>query len=148
MAAAANIILADGTTPTAVNHTFFPLGPDPKDSTVFWFEDQSQATPIGFWRISVQVIRPGAAKSGDNSGSRTIRIKLGVHTPVLETIGNASLNGISPAPTLAYVPRAFVEFVIPERSSAYDRRNLRQLMANLLFHSSLDNVINNLQPVY
>jgi len=148
MPQAANMVIADGTQPTAVNHTFVPLGPDPKDTTIFWFEDQSQATPIGYWKLSIQMLRPGAAKSGESSQNRTVRIKLGVHQPILETVSNSTVSGIVPAPTLAYVPRAFLEFVIPERASVADRRNLRMMTLNLLGHTSIDAVVNNLQMVY
>jgi len=148
MPQAANIILADGTLPTAVNHTFVPLGPDTKDSTIFWFEDQSQATPLGYWKTSVQLIRPGNPKSGESAANRTIRVKIGMHTPILETVSNSTVSGVAPAPVLSYVPRSFVEFVIPERATLADRRNLRQLTANMMYNSYMDNVILNLQGIY
>jgi len=127
--AAANIVLADAQA-TPVNHTFVPLGPD-RDG-VFWFEDQSAVSAIGYWRISMQLKRPAVAKAGQNSSQRTFRAVLGVHEPLLETVSNNTVSGIAPAPTVAYTPRCFVEYVLPERASLQDRKTLRKMVANLL----------------
>ena len=75
--AASNIVLADAQG-TPVNHTFVPLGPD-KDG-VFWFEDQSQASPIGYWRISYQLKRPAVGQAGQ-AANRTYRAVIGLHEP-------------------------------------------------------------------
>lgn len=126
--AAVNIVLADALA-TPVNHTFVPLGPD-KDG-VFWFEDQSQAAPVGFWRISYQLKRPQVARAGESSKERTYRAVIGLHEPVLEVVSNNTVNGIAPAPTVSYVPRTFHEHVLPERSSLQNRKDLRKMSYNL-----------------
>jgi len=128
MALAANIVLADAQA-TPVNHTFIPLGPD--KNGVFWFEDQSQATPIGFWKISMESKRPGPASQGESSSKRLIRVKVALHQPVLEVTTNATVSGIAPAPVVSYIPRSFTEYLIPERASLVDRQNSRKMMANL-----------------
>lgn len=125
---ATNIVLADAQA-TPVNHTFVPVG---KIGDVFWFEDQSQANAIGYWKISVQSTRPPAPTSGSSSKDRTFRVKLGLHEPVLETLSNSTVSGIIPAPTVSYVPRSFHEFVMPERASLQNRKDLRKMAALLL----------------
>jgi len=132
--AASNIVLADAQA-TPVNHTFVPIGPDA--SKVFWFEDQSQATPNGFWKISAELKRPPIAQAGQSSAGRTYRCKIGLHEPVLETLGTNTVSGIPPAPTVAYVPRVFIEFVVPERSVLQNRKDLRKMAANLLAESQM-----------
>jgi len=129
MLAASNIVLADAQA-TPVNHTFVPLGPD-RDG-VFWFEDQSQASAIGYWRISYQLKRPPVAKAGQNSSQRSFRVSVGLHEPVLETVSNNTVSGIAPAPTVAYTSRCFIEFVYPERASLTDRKSMRKMAQNLL----------------
>jgi hypothetical protein len=127
--AASNIVLADAAG-TPVNHTFVPLGPDKEG--VFWFEDSSAASPIGFWRISYAIKRPPpATTSGTTSTNRTYRVNVGLHEPVLENVTNGTVSGIAPAPTVSYVPRCFVEHVVPERSALLDRKNLRKMGWNL-----------------
>lgn len=126
--AAVNIVLADAQG-TPVNHTFVPLGPD--SDGIFWFEDQSQASPIGYWRISYQLKRPPTASPGQSSANRTYRAVIGLHEPVLENTTNNTVSGIAPAPTISYTPRVFTEFVMPERCALLDRKNLRKMMWNL-----------------
>lgn len=145
MSAAVNIVLADALA-TPVNHTFIPLGKD--DKGVFWFEDQSQASAIGYWRISYEFRRPGPAKVGSSSQNRTIRAVIGLHEPVLETLSNSTVSGIVPAPTLSYTPRCFTEYVMPERSSLQNRKDLRKMNYNLQNEAQLVALIETLVPVY
>lgn len=139
--AAVNIVLADAQA-TPVNHTFIPLGPD-KDG-VFWFEDQSQASPVGFWRISLELKRPPTGQAGQSSANRTFRARIGMHQPVLENVTNATVSGIAPAPTVSYVPRVFLEYVMPERSSLQNRKDLRKMMASLASEAQCVSMVENL----
>lgn len=143
--AASNIVLADALG-TPVNHTFVPLGPD-KDG-VFWFEDQSQAAPVGFWRISYQLKRPTAATAGQSSSQRTYRAVIGLHEPILETVSNNTVSGIAPAPTISYIPRCFTEYVMPERSSLQNRKDLRKMNANLQAEAQLIALVETLVTPY
>jgi hypothetical protein len=143
--AAVNIVLADAQG-TPVNHTFVPLGPD-KDG-VFWFEDQSQASPIGFWRISYQLKRPPPGATGQSSSQRTYRAAIGLHEPILENVTNNTVSGIAPAPTIAYSPRGFVEYVMPERTALLDRKNLRKMTWNLQNEAQLIALVENLVTPY
>jgi hypothetical protein len=127
--AASNIVLADAQG-TPVNHTFVPMGPD--KNGLFWFEDSSQASPIGYWRVSFELKRPPIAVAGQNSKDRTYRVKVALHEPVLETLSNSTVSGIQPAPTIAYASRGFVEYVFPERTSLQNRKDLRKMLYNLL----------------
>jgi len=138
---ASNIVLADALA-TPVNHTFVPVGRD--KNGVFSFEDQSQANAIGFWKITVELQRPPAANAQQNSNGRTVRVKIGLHEPILEVTSNATVSGIAPAPTISYTPRSFIEFVMPERASLQDRKNLRKMAASLLADTQVLGVVENL----
>jgi hypothetical protein len=142
---AVNIVLADAAG-TPVNHTFVPLGPD-KDG-IFWFEDQSQASPIGFWRISYQLKRPPAANAGQSSAQRTYRAVIGLHEPLLENVTNNTVSGIAPAPTISYTPRAFTEYVLPERTALIDRKNMRKMNFNLQNEAQLIALVETLVTPY
>jgi hypothetical protein len=121
---ASNIVLADAQG-TPVNHTFVPIGRD--KNGVYWFEDQSVANAIGFWQISVDMRRPPAATAKQSSEGRSIRVQVGLHEPILETVSNDTVSGIAPAPTVSYVPRSFTEYIMPERSSLQNRKDLRKM---------------------
>jgi hypothetical protein len=136
-----NIVLADALA-TPVNHTFIPLGAD--DKGIQWLVDQSQANAVGYWRISLQTTAPLPPKAGESSDGRTFRVRVGLHEPVLETNGDSSMSGILPAPTVAYIPRAFTEYVIPERASLQNRKDLWKMAGNLIDNAQIQAAVEQL----
>jgi len=149
MPSAANIVIADAQG-TPVDHTFVPVGFD--KNGVFWWDDQTvggtNPPAIGFWRISAEFKRPASAKVGDNSSNRVQRITIGLHEPVLETVSNSTVTGIAPAPTVAYIQRAFMEYIIPERASYLDRANLAKMSSLLILKDQIVAMIRDGQFVY
>lgn len=137
----ANIVLADAQG-TPVNHTFKPQGLD-KDGTL-WAVDQSQANAIGYWQISFEFKRPNTPRPGENSSSRTFRVRVGLHEPVLETFGDSSATGILPAPTVAYIPRSFVEFIVPERATLQNRKDIWKMTHLLAINAQVQDMVENL----
>lgn len=138
---ASNIVLADAQA-TPVNHTFVPIGRD--KNGVFWFEDQSQANAVGYWRISAALTRPPAPSGNTSSAGRSYRVRVELHEPVLETVSNSTVSGIAPAPVVSYVPRSFTDFVMPERASLQNRKDLRKMHALLLAESQVTAMIETL----
>ena len=136
-----NIVLADALA-TPVNHTFIPLGAD--DKGIQWLVDQSQPNAVGYWRISLQTTAPLPPKAGESSDGRTFRVRVGLHEPVLETNGDSSMSGILPAPTVAYIPRAFTEYVIPERASLQNRKDLWKMAGNLIDNAQIQAAVEQL----
>jgi len=147
MPQAANIIIADAQA-TPVNHTFIPIGPDPKDPTIFWWEDQSQASPAGYWRMSLQLLRPPAAKAGQAASNRVYRVRVATYEPILEVAVTATYSGIPPAPTVSYITKAFSEFVMPERASSGDRKDIRKMHALLLADTHIIAAVESLQHTH
>lgn len=144
MTAVTSIVLADALA-TPVNHTFIPLGPDSKGT--WWFEDQSQANPVGFWRISLSLTRAGNPAAGASAVERIARVKVGLHEPVLESLSNNSA-GFTPAPTVAYVSRCYTEYVLPERTTLQNRQDLRKMSADLQKNTMVVAMVESLQNVY
>jgi len=145
MAQAANIVLADALA-TPVNHTFIPEAVDANG--VFWFVDQSQSNPVGYWRISIELKRPPAIKPGVSSKDRNYRIRIMLHEPVLETISNSTVSGILPAPVVAFVPKVDMEFVMSERTPLQNRKDLRKMAAALLNDTQVINAVELLQGIW
>lgn len=145
MAQAVNIVLADAQA-APVNHTFIPLGMDA--NRVFWFEDQSQSNAIGYWKLSIYVSRtlPGAAGSQSKS-DRVNRVRIALHEPAMETLGTAD-NGIPPPPTISYITRSASEFILPERNTLQNRKDIRKMTALLLADAQVIAAIEQLITVY
>jgi hypothetical protein len=144
MSAVANIVLADAQA-TPVNHTFVPLGPD--TNGVWWWEDQSATAEIGYNRISAQLVRPGNPAPGASSANRVSRIKISVHTPILETLASNDA-GLTPPPTVAYITRSSYEFISPERNSLENRKTARKYSMNVLNDPQIVAMIELLQNVF
>lgn len=138
---ATNIVLADAQA-TPVNHTYVPMGRD--KNGVFWFEDQSATSAIGYWKISVELGKPPVAIAKQSSEGRSIRVRIGHHQPILETVSNNTVSGIAPAPTVSYVPRSFTEFVLPERATLQNRKDLRKMVAAALADTQIVSVVETL----
>jgi len=141
MAVATNIVLADALA-TPVNHTFLPIGMDPS-SDAFYFVDQSQSNEIGYWRIGVRIKAPSAPKAGESSKNRVRRIQISLEEPILEALSNNSA-GYTPSPTVAYIPRANIEYVLHERCSLQNRKDLRKMSYNLLNDANIVSVVESL----
>lgn len=123
MPAVANITLSDALA-TPVVHTFVPMGPDA--SGVWWWEDQSASNPVGNNRISMSLVRPPPATAGTSSRDRVIKVRIQLYTPKLETVSNSTVSGILPAPVVGYVLSAKTEYVMSERATLQDRKDLRK----------------------
>lgn len=141
MALATNIVLDDAAG-TPVAHTFIPLGRDPNG--VFWFEDQSQVSPVGFWRISVDFKRPPGAAPGQNTTGRQYKAKISLYEPALENVSNSTISGVAPSPQIAYNMAAHTDFRMPERGSLQNRKDLRKMTANLLANAQIISVVEGL----
>lgn len=140
MAAAVNIVLADALA-TPVNHTFVPLGPQKGFDMVF--EDQSQASPVGYWRVGFRMVRPTNNKV---SGAAS-RVRITLMEPVLEAIAPAA-SGLTQPPTVAFVPMVVTEYVISDRSSLQVRKDLRKMNANLQSEAQVIAMVENYIPAY
>lgn len=145
MSAVTAIVLADALGSPA-NHTFTPLGPD--SDGIWWFEDQSQSSPIGYWRISLRLKRTPPAGNGQAAvANRVNRVTLAFHMPSLEALGTSD-SGLTPPPTISYIDRGSVEFVLPERDTLQNRKDLRKMLKNLIDNTQVVDMVESLQNVY
>ncbi len=134
MTTAVNIVLADAQG-TPVNHTFVPVGLD-KEGT-FWYEDRSAINSVGFWRISVKQKAPDYTQT-----TGTYRTEIGLHEPVLETLGT-NAAGLTPPPTVAYVSRYILTSIDPVRSLLQNRKDMAKMFPLLLQKAEILTVLEN-----
>lgn len=128
MPVASTIVLADAQA-TPVNHTFVPMGKDPQG--VYWFEDQSQSSPIGYWKLSIDVRRPLPGAPGAKSGvDRVSRVTWALHEPQLETLSTNDA-GLVPPPTVSYIVRSGGNYILPERGTLQNRKDIRKMSSQL-----------------
>jgi len=149
MPAVAAIVLANGET-SPVNHTFAPLGQDPKTG-FWWFEDQSPrvsaSSTLGYPRIGIRTKREIEVNAGMSARNTVSKIDITIALPQLETLGTSS-SGFTPAPTVAYVDRFKGEFILSSRDALEDRKDALAYGKNILSNAIVADLIHNLSQVY
>jgi hypothetical protein len=106
------------------------------------FEDQSQASPNGYWRIGYKLIRPRNKVAGSPAKIHIILLE-----PVLEAIAPAA-SGLTQPPTVAYVPSVETKYLISDRSSLEVRKHLRKMNWNLQNEAQCIAMVENFVPVF
>lgn len=138
MAAIAALTLADGKTPP-VNHTF---SPDNIDATgVAKYKDRSGGIALGYPTVSLGIRPP-------TKGSRLYRVTVKIATPILEVTSPSTSTGIQPAPTLAYTPLFTGEFVLSERSTLAERKDLLAYVKNMFANAVITSAVHDFESVY
>lgn len=138
MTAIAALTLADGQT-TPANHTFNPVNID--QAGIAKWADRSGGIAIGYPVVSFAMRSP-------SKGSRNYKVTAKVVTPVLEVTSPSTGTGIQPAPTKAYDLLATVEFILPERSTLDQRKDMLAYLKNYLASAVVTAAVNDFESVY
>jgi len=138
MSAIASMTIADGVA-TPVNHTFAPVNIDA--AGVAKWADRSGGIALGYPVITQSIRVP-------NKDSRNYKLVMRVVTPVLEVTSPSTASGIQPAPTKAYDLVGTIEFVLPERSSLAERKNIAAYVKNFLANANVTNALESFESVY
>lgn len=116
------IVLTDAAS-TPVARSYYVLPPQ-KNGILAWI-DRTQAVLKGANRLTLE-----QRESSRATNARKVHWKL--ETPVLEQTSASTSTGIQPAPTLAYTLLATIEFVLPDRSSLQERKDLLAQVRDLI----------------
>lgn len=135
MAQIANIVVNDGAT-TPVAHTFIPVQTAPQ---AIYREGITSLPIVGQGTIQLKGGVPGAALQ---------RVKMTVALPALETATGSNSDGYTAAPKVAYTNTVQLEFLLPSRGTAQQRKDLRVMLSNALLNSQIVDAIDNLNLPY
>lgn len=122
MPAQASIVINDGQS-TPVAHTFVPDGtfPSTDGKNVAVWIDRSPGYKVGFWQIREYHSRP--------NGNGVEKLRFVLERPVLEVMGSAVV-GFNPAPKIAHLPFAAIEYFLPDRASTVELADVAALVQN------------------
>jgi len=138
MSAIATLSLNDGQA-TPVLKTFSPNGT--KEGIASW-SDRSGGIALGYPTITHSLKTP-------TKGSRAYKMTAKVVLPILEQTSASTATGIQPAPTLAYNLLANIEFVLPERCTSAQRKDLLAFVKNFLATTGVVTpAVVDFEPVY
>nr|APG77230.1 hypothetical protein [Hubei levi-like virus 7] len=138
MTAIAALTLKDGQA-TPVNHTFAPVNID-QQGVAKW-ADRVGGIAVGFPTVSFSMRVPTKA-------SRMYRVTAKVTLPVLEQTSASTATGIQPAPTKAYDLMCNIEFVLPERSTEAQRKDILAYAKEYLANAVLSSAVTTFESVY
>lgn len=112
-----DVVLKDGQTPP-VSHTFKPgLIVDSKTESTAEYEDRSTGVAIGYPRLKLTFRRPSAQSPNFRFSSKIV-------APELDIAAGFNREGFAPAPVWAFDNLFSVDFVVNQRSTAQQRKNL------------------------
>lgn len=118
MATFANIVINDGQA-TPVAHTFAVKTNDQRVSS---YEDRSGGIAVGYGKIRIT--------TSDSDVVR--RVKANIAIPTLEAVSGANPAGFTPAAQIAYVTQFNGEFLIPQRATLQEKKNIYAYAKNAL----------------
>lgn len=129
MAAQANFAINDGKA-TPVSHTFVARGATDKVAT---WKETAGGIPIGFPIVTLSV-----KETAGNEGKSTVDYRFSL--PVMEVISGAD-GGYTPSPKVAYTLWGTGTFILPNRSTIAERKDLLALVKNLLAQSIVTSAV-------
>jgi hypothetical protein len=139
MAARGNITLTDGAG-TPVAHVFKPSAVKKPSDPMAW-RDSNEAVWAGQGSLTlVQRVADRQAK--------TTKVQWRLETPVLEQTSPSTSTGIQPAPTVAYTPLAELTFVLPDRASLQERKDLLTMLRDLIDEAIVTSQVVDLEMIW
>lgn len=139
MAAIAPIAIVDGQG-TPVTHTYNPVMTG--DVAVYKRNGDSSVPVVGFESLSVSL------KDANGSSDAVNRVKISLRIPVLETPSGGAASGYVAPPRVAYFMMCNVEYILPNRSTAAQRKDLRILTSNAMLNSQCATLVDSLERPY
>lgn len=133
-----SITLTDGAT-TPVARVFNPA--IKSADGVYVYHNRAGGIVVGYDALSVKTQQPSKT-------SKATVVSLKLVTPILEQTSPSTSTGIQPAPMLAYNLIGKMEFVLPDRSTQQDRKNLLTMMRDLIDEALITESVESLDPTY
>lgn len=137
MAALANIVVNDSAA-TPVAHTYVPVS-NTSDLTV-WRENAATGSLAG--QPSVRL-----TSKLNPQASGMSRMRITVDLPAESALGTSD-QGYKAIPKVDYICRATVDFILPNRSSTAQRKDLRVRLQNLLANALIVDSVDYVAPPF
>lgn len=138
MSIRANITLTDAAG-TPVNHVFSPT--QGKDDRIHFQDRTITGVYIGQGRVAL-------AQRLASKTVKTNKFVLTLETPVLEQTSPSTSTGIQPAPVVSYTPLAEATFVLPDRMTLQERKDLLAQFRDLLSDTMVTDLVQDLNTVW
>jgi hypothetical protein len=112
-----------------------------QDGQLYTYQNRASGIMAGYDTLTAQTKLPG-------NGSRATVVSLKLVTPILEQTSPSTATGIQPAPTVAYNCIGKLEFVLTERSTLQNRKDLLTMMRDLIDEAIVTSNVQDLDPIW
>ena len=137
MAALANIAILDSAA-TPVSHTYVPVSNS--NNLTVWRENAAAGSLAG--QPSVKLTSKLSPMASGMS-----RMRFTIDMPAESALGTSD-QGYKAIPKVDYTVRATVDFILPNRSSAAQRKDLRVRLISLLGQATVIDTVDNVAPPF
>lgn len=134
----ANIVLNNGVA-TPVAHTFEPAGRDVNG--VPQFNDKLLGVALAYPQLSLSLRRP-------TKTNRNYKVMGKIIVPTLEAATGVNSQGFTPPAAIAYATMGVFEFVIPERSTLAERKDVLAYVKNALANALIASMVTDYVDLY
>lgn len=138
------VTLADGQA-TPVNHTFTVQSVKP-DLVVL--NEKLAGVPYIGWPEMVVRHRPPVYVPGRKSTGGVFREEITIKVPQMDATSPSTASGVQPQPTVGYVNQVKLTFLISERATEAQKKDLRKFAQSLLGNASVVWQIENSEGVW
>lgn len=134
-----NIVINDDQA-VPVAHTFTPQNAQLGTSEPALLLNRASGIYAGFERLTVLVRR--------SESNKATKVMFKLVRPTLAVTSPNTASGIQPQPTVGYTCLAEVNFTFPDSSTLAERKDMRQMIANLLVSGAPKSAVEDLSPLY
>ncbi len=138
MAIRANVTLTDAAS-SPVNHVYYPV--QSKDNVIMYVDRTVTGVVAGQNRLSVE-------QRASTRQTQATKVEWKLETPILEQTSPSTSSGIQPAPTVAYTPMAKLSFVLPDRCTLQERKDLLAQLRDLIDEAIVTGQVETLDMVW
>lgn len=139
------VTLADGQA-TPVNHSFSVQSVKPD---LISCNEKLSTTPFIGWPELVVRHRAPLVKAGPKSvGNGVFREEFTIKVPQMDATSPSTSTGVQPQPTVGFVNQVKLTFLISERATEAQKKDLRKFAQNLLSNASVAWQIENSEGIW
>lgn len=138
------INLGDGQA-TPVNHAFTVQTVKP--DLISFSEKLTDVPFIGRPEVVIRHRAP-IVQRGRQSADGVFREEFTIKVPVMTATSPSTATGVQPAPTVGYVNQVKITFLISERATDQQKKDLRKYAYNLLNHAAVHTQLDNSEGIW
>jgi hypothetical protein len=139
MSAIAPITIVDGKASPA-SHVFNPV--QSVDPATYSRNGDASVPVVGQEKVLLSL------KNGANTSEAVNRAKITLLIPVLETPAGGTPTGYVAPPKVAFFEQVNIEFLLPNRGTSDQRKDLRVMASNLLLNAQVVALVDTLEKPY